>query len=292
MQRTLSKSLSFQGTGLHSGRAVRVTVEPAPEDHGIVFSRTDLDGAPRIPAHIDHVVRTNLATTLGVGDATVGTVEHLIAALRGLDIDNALVQVEGPELPGMDGSAQPFVRALVGVGITEQAAPRRYLRVIRSVEAEDPDSGRWSRLAPFEGFAIDCEISFDHPLLRQQNIRFCGDGERFAAEIAPARTFGMLADVEKMRSAGLALGGGLDNALVLSATDVINPGGLRFPDECVRHKVLDMIGDLALLGSPVRGHFSACRSGHAFNLALVRKALDMGALEVQAEPVRSLSASG
>ncbi len=292
MQRTLSAPLSFHGNGLHSGRAVQVAVEPAPEDHGIVFSRTDLEGAPLIPAHIDHVVRTNLATTLGVDGATVGTVEHLIAALRGLDIDNALVAVEGPELPGMDGSARPFVRALLDVGITEQSSPRRYLRVIRSVEAQDPDSGRWSRLAPFDGFAIDCEISFDHPLLRQQNIRFCGDGERFAAEIAPARTFGMLSDVEKMRSAGLALGGGLDNAVVFSATDVINPGGLRFPDECVRHKVLDMIGDLALLGAPVLGHFSACRSGHAFNLALVRKALDAGALEIQAEPVRSLSASG
>ncbi len=290
LQRTLSAPLSFQGTGLHSGRAVCVTVQPAPEDHGLVFSRSDLDGAPEIRAHIDHVVRTNLATTLGVDDASVSTVEHLIAALSGLGIDNARVAVDGPELPGMDGSALPYVRGILDAGIEELAAPRRFLRVDRVVEARDPDTGRWSRLSPLDGFAIDCEISFDHPMLKQQNIQFAGDGEHFASEIAPARTFGMLADVERMRAAGLALGGGLDNAVVFSATGVINPGGLRFPDECVRHKVLDMIGDLALLGAPLLGHFSACRSGHAFNLALVRKALDEGAL--RAEPARSLSASG
>lgn len=292
MQRTLSAPLTFSGTGLHSGHTVEVTLHPAPEDHGIVFRRLDLVGAPPIPARLDAVVDTVLATTLGVDGATVGTVEHLIAALHGLGVDNVIVDVDGSELPSMDGSARPFVDGIEEVGIEVQSVPRTVLQVIRPVEARDDESGRWSRLAPHDGFVIDCEISFDHPLLRRQSIRFCGDTHLFAEEIAPARTFGMLADVEKMHAAGLALGGSLANAVVLSATGVVNPDGLRFPDECVRHKVLDMIGDLALLGAPVLGRFSAGRSGHAFNLALVREAMQRGALVPVELPASSLTASG
>jgi len=290
LQRTLSAPVSFRGTGLHTGREVCATLHPAQTGHGIVFVRSDLPGTPPIPALLENVVRTTLATTLGVDGASIGTVEHLIAALHGLEVDNALVEVDGPELPGMDGSARPFVEAFSSTGIATQSAPRAVLKVVETVEAHDPETGRSSRLSPHDGFVIDCEIAFDHPLLRRQQIRFEREPERFAKEIAPARTFGMLADVAAMRSAGLALGGGLDNSVVFSATGVINPGGLRFDDECVRHKVLDMIGDLALLGAPVLGRFSASRSGHAFNLALVRSALERGALQPQ--EARSQAASG
>jgi len=290
LQRTLSAPVSFRGTGLHTGRDVRATVHPAGIRHGIVFLRTDRAGTPPIRACLDNVVRTTLATTLGVDGSRVGTVEHLIAALHGIGVDNVLVEVDGPELPGMDGSARPFVEAFEGVGIVVQSAPRTVLKVVETVEAHDPATGRWSRLSPHDGFVIDCEIAFDHPMLRQQRIRFEGASDLFVSEIAPARTFGMLADVGAMRAAGLALGGGLDNSVVFSADDVINPGGLRFDDECVRHKVLDMIGDLALLGAPVLGRFSACCSGHAFNLALVRQALESGALRQQ--DARPRAASG
>jgi UDP-3-O-[3-hydroxymyristoyl] N-acetylglucosamine deacetylase len=292
VQRTLAGSIAFDGTGLHTGRRVRVDVHPAAENEGLVFCRVDRADRPVIRAHIDNVVGATLATTLGVHDATVTTVEHLIAALHGMGVDNALVEVDGPEIPSVDGSARPFVDAIEGVGLARQTTPRRVIRVVETVEARDPENDRWCRLAPDEDYVIDCEISFPHPLLTEQRISFTFGPGPFATAIAPARTFGMLADVERMRAAGLALGGGLDNAVVFSATDVINPGGLRFPDECVRHKVLDMIGDLALLGRPVLGRFSAYRSGHAFNLALVRKALEQGALVHDEVPARSLSASG
>jgi len=292
LQRTLSAPLTFSGTGLHTGHDVEVRLHPAPANHGIVFARVDLDDSPSIPASLDSVVDTVLATTLGVNGATVGTVEHLIAALRGMGVDNVTVDVNGPELPAMDGSARPFVDGIEEVGLEVQPVPRRVLQVLETVEARDDEADRWSRLDPHDGFVIECEISFEHPMLRHQSVRFDGDADLFAAEIAPARTFGMLADVEKMHAAGLALGGSLANALVLSATGVVNPGGLRFPDECVRHKVLDMIGDLALLGAPVLGRFSAGRSGHAFNLALVREAMRRGALIEVELPVTSLTASG
>ena len=292
VQRTLAGSISFDGTGLHTGRRVRVDVHPDAEDGGLVFCRMDLPDQPEVPARLDNVVGATLATTLGVDGATVTTVEHLIAALHGMGVDNARIEVHGPEIPSADGSARPFIEAIEAVGLARQAASRRVLRVVQTVEARDPENDRWCRLAPHDDYVIDCEISFAHPLLDEQRISFTVDGERFARDIAPARTFGMLADVERMRAAGLALGGGLDNAVVFSATDVINPGGLRFPDECVRHKVLDMIGDLALLGAPVVGRFSAYRSGHAFNLALVREALQQGALVPDEIPARSLSASG
>lgn len=265
---------------------------PAPVDHGIVFRRVDLPGTATIPARVDHVVRTTLATTLGAGNASVSTVEHLIAALHGYGIDNVLVEVDGPEIPILDGSALPFVEAFIADGVDPQGTPKQILRVVEVVEARDPDENRWCRLEPHDGLAIDCSIEFAHPLLRDQRMRFAGGPSAFAAEIAPARTFGLLADVEQMRSQGLALGGSLANAVVLGDDGVLNPEGLRFPDECVRHKVLDMIGDLALLGAPVLGRFRAHRSGHAFNLSLVRQALELGAVEIDTQDTPSLSASG
>jgi UDP-3-O-[3-hydroxymyristoyl] N-acetylglucosamine deacetylase len=292
LQRTVRQPLTFDGVGLHSGHTVRAVVRPAPVDHGIAFRRVDLPGTPIIPARVDHVVRTTLATTLGAGNASVSTVEHLIAALHGHGIDNVLVEVDGPEIPILDGSALPFVEALSADRLEPQGAPKQILRVVQVVEARDPDEDRWCRLEPHDGLAIDCSIAFSHPLLHDQRLRFAGGPSAFAAEIAPARTFGLLADVERMRSQGLARGGSLDNAVVLGDDGVLNPEGLRFPDECVRHKVLDMIGDLALLGAPVLGRFRAHRSGHAFNLSLVRQALERGAVEFDTQDAPSLSASG
>jgi len=292
LQRTVSTPLTLDGVGLHTGQPVRAVVRPAPEDHGIAFARTDLPGTPAIPARVEHVVRTTLATTLGRGEATVATVEHLIAALHGTGVDNALVEVDGPEIPILDGSARPFVEAIEAAGCSAQAAEQRVLRVVQVVEARDEEQDRWCRLEPYDGLAVECEIAFDHPLLRRQRLRFDAGAGAFAAEIAPARTFGLLADVEQMHRQGLALGGSLDNAVVLGDDGVLNPGGLRFPDECVRHKVLDMIGDLALLGAPVLGQLRAHRSGHAFNLTLVRQALESGAVELDTRDAPSLSASG
>lgn len=291
-QRTLAAPLHFEGIGLHSGVGVRCTLHPAAADHGVVLWRADLPDAPPIPAHVDHVVGTQLATTLGVDGAQVGTVEHLLAAVRGMGVDNVRVLVHGPELPVLDGSAGPFVEAIRAVGVEQQAAEARLLRVVERVELVEPGTGRQSLLEPLDDFEIDCEIAFDHPLLEHQSIHFRWAAERFADEIAPARTFGLLADVERMHAAGLALGGGLENAVVFGDEDVLNPGGLRFADECVRHKVLDMIGDISLLGAPVLGRFRARRSGHAFNLRLVRAAIERGAV-VPVEPrSQPLSASG
>jgi UDP-3-O-[3-hydroxymyristoyl] N-acetylglucosamine deacetylase len=291
-QRTLAGTLRFEGIGLHGGQAVSCVVSPAPVDNGVVFQRRDRPGSPPIPARLEHVVGTELATTLGIDGVRVGTVEHLTAALRGMGVDNAQVQVDGAEIPVLDGSARIFVEAIASCGTVEQEADATVLRVVDSVELVDEASGRRSRLDPADDFLLECEIAFDHPLLAHQAIHFCGGPERFAAEIAPARTFGLLADVERMHAAGLALGGSLENAVVFGPDEVLNPGGLRFDDECVRHKVLDMIGDLSLLGAVVLGRFSASRSGHEFNLRLVREALDRGAITRDAPPLRSLSASG
>jgi len=291
-QRTLARTLRFEGIGLHGGEPVACAVSPAPEDHGIVFRRVDIPGAPPIPARLEHVVGTQLATTLGIDGVRVGTVEHLTAALRGMGIDNAQVDVDGAEIPAMDGSAREFVESIRGGGTVDQDAGVEILRVVDCVELVDDASGRRARLEPADEFLLECEIAFDHPLLRHQQIRFGGSPERFAAEIAPARTFGLLADVEKMHAAGLALGGGLENAVVYGPDRVLNPEGLRFEDECVRHKLLDMIGDLSLLGGALCGRFAASRSGHEFNLRLVREALERGAITRDAAPPLTLSASG
>ncbi|HXN54744.1 MAG TPA: UDP-3-O-acyl-N-acetylglucosamine deacetylase [Myxococcales bacterium] len=270
-QRTLKQRASLEGVGLHSGAKVRVTVAPAPADTGIVFERVDLTPRVEIPAIFERVVDTNLNTSLGVGEVRVGTVEHLLAALVGCGIDNARIEVHGPEVPILDGSAAPFVQLVQDAGIHEQRATRRYLLVSRPVVVQDGDKS--ARLLPARNFSISYTIDFKHPLISDQRYRVDLTERAFQREIARARTFGFKRDVERLHKAGLARGGSLENAVVVDDFHILNPEGLRFPDEFVRHKILDAIGDLALLGMPVIGHFEAVKSGHALNYALVRKAL-------------------
>lgn len=273
-QRTLKSSINCTGIALHSGSKVSMTLRPAEADSGIVFRRTDIAGAgAEIPAVWDRVVDTTMSTTLGNRDgATVGTVEHLMAALAGCAIDNALVEVNGPEIPIMDGSAAPFVFLVECAGIVELDAPRRIVRILKPVSAENGDG--FASLAPGNGFSLGFEIDFDSPAVsRQQIVVGLFDGT-FKNELARARTFGFLHDVERLWAAGLAKGGSLDNAVVVSGENILNEEGLRYEDEFVRHKVLDAVGDLYLAGGPIIGRFHGVCSGHAANNRLLRRLFD------------------
>jgi UDP-3-O-[3-hydroxymyristoyl] N-acetylglucosamine deacetylase len=270
-QRTLQVKASVAGVGLHSGRPVRLTLNPAPVDTGIVFIRTDLPHTVEIPARSEFVVDTTLNTTLGRDGARVGTVEHLLAALYGLGVDNVRVELDGPEVPILDGSAAPFARLIDEAGIRVQRAPRKVIVVKRTVSVTDGD--KEARLSPASAFAVHCSIDFDHPLITDQKFGVELQPRSFLREIARARTFGFVREVELLRSRGLALGGSLDNAIVIDDFHILNEDGLRWPDEFVRHKILDAIGDLALVGMPVIGHLHAHRTGHALNQKLVRKLL-------------------
>ena len=262
-QQTLAQPLTFSGIGLHSGRPVKVTIYPAAANHGLRFVRADLPGQPEIQAHYSKVVDTLRATTLGEGRATLSTVEHLLAALLGAGVDNARIAVEGPEVPIMDGSAGPFAVLLAATGFKTLPWPRAYLRVHRPVELREGD--QWMRVVPGEP-RITYTIDFSHPLIRRQRFTVPLVSEAFAREIASARTFGFLKEVQYLQTNGLALGGSLDNAVVLDDYEVLNPGGFRFPDECVRHKILDAVGDLALLGLPLYGRLEVSRGSHGFHL--------------------------
>ncbi|MCC7382567.1 MAG: UDP-3-O-acyl-N-acetylglucosamine deacetylase [Deltaproteobacteria bacterium] len=274
-QRTLRNRVCGAGTGLHSGRVVRFALLPAAPSAGIVFIRTDTHPAVEIPARAAQVTETRLATTLGRDGVTIGTVEHLLAALHGLGIDNARVELDGPEVPIMDGSAAPFVELIrAGGGTIAQSRPKRFVIVKRPIEVRDDDGERFARLEPASSFEIDCTVDFGHPLIRDQRFQLAASDRTFLREISRARTFGFARDVEAMRAAGLALGGSLENAVVVDDYSVQNPEGLRFPDEFVRHKVLDAIGDLALLGAPLIGRYVANKSGHALNTRLVAALLD------------------
>ena len=267
-QRTIAEKISCTGVGLHTGKPVQVTLHPARAGSGIVFIRTDTAHPIEIPATPASLARTHLATTLGRGDVQVDTVEHLLAAFYGLGIDNARVEIDGPELPGMDGSAASFAFLIRSAGGFEQAAARRAIRVRRPLEIRDGD--RWIRVEPCRTLKISYEIDFDHPLIRRQQLRdYVLSAERFEREIAPARTFGFVADVQALWRAGRARGASLDNTLVLDRTRVLNRSGLRFADEFVRHKVLDLLGDLALLGARLEGHVRVKRGGHALHQRLV-----------------------
>jgi UDP-3-O-[3-hydroxymyristoyl] N-acetylglucosamine deacetylase len=267
-QRTFKQRASLGGIGLHSGAKVRVTLAPAPADSGIVFVRS----GEEIPALAEYVVDTTMNTSLGRGTLRVGTVEHLLAALVGCGIDNARLEVEGPEIPIMDGSADPFVALVREAGIHEQRTARRFLMVRRPVSIVDGD--KLARLSPARGkFSISYTVDFQHPLISDQTCKLEMNDRSFQKEIARARTFGFKRDVERLHRAGLARGGSLDNAVVVDDFNILNPEGLRFPDEFVRHKILDAIGDLALLGMPVIGHFTAVKSGHSLNHQLVVKTL-------------------
>jgi UDP-3-O-[3-hydroxymyristoyl] N-acetylglucosamine deacetylase len=270
-QRTLRGPVSCQGVGLHSGANVRLTLYPAPPDHGIVFVRTDLTPEVSIPALSGYVVDTSLATTVGKNGVRVGTVEHLCAALSGLGVDNVRVEVEGPELPIMDGSAAPFAYLIRSVGIRVQDAPKSFVVIRKPVSVVDGD--KEASFSPSRCFRIDCTIDFKHPLISDQAYHMEFSDREFSREIARARTFGFLRDLEKLRSLGLAKGGSLDNAIVVDEFSILNPDGLRFPDEFVRHKILDAMGDMSLLGRPVIGHLKVVKSGHALNHKLLQKLL-------------------
>jgi len=274
-QRTLREKACCAGVGLHSGRQINLEILPAPENHGINFVRTDLPLHMELRPHVEHVVDTTMATTIGVGvngsRAVVGTVEHLLAALAGLGIDNARIHLDGPEVPIFDGSAGPLIEMLLKAGTEDQRVPKRYLVINKEVSVENGSSK--ARIGPGSGMQINCSIDFDHPLIAPAPFQFNLAEDSFAKEIAPARTFGFIEDVEALRKNGLALGGSLDNAIVIDHYRVLNPDGLRFPDEFVRHKILDAIGDMSLFGMPVIGKLRLHRSGHALNTALVREVL-------------------
>ena len=269
-QRTIRNSIRATGVGLHTGRKVLMTVRPGEPDTGIVFQRTDLAGSADIPARAVNVGETNLGTTLIQGEAKVSTVEHLLSAFAGLGIDNARVELNAPEVPIMDGSAGPFVFLLQSAGIEEQSVPKRFTRVKRTVRVEDGD--KWAQFDPYEGFRVNFEIEFDHPIFKRRMQRATMDFSTtaFLKEISRARTFGFMRDLEMLRSRNLALGGTLDNAIVLDDSRVLNEGGLRYEDEFVKHKILDAIGDLYLLGHSLIGEFSGHKSGHGLNNRLLR----------------------
>jgi UDP-3-O-[3-hydroxymyristoyl] N-acetylglucosamine deacetylase len=269
-QRTLKASTKTTGVGLHTGARVDLVLRPAQADTGIVFHRTDLSPAVSIPATASMVGDTRLSSTLREGAASISTVEHLMSALAGLGVDNLHVDVAGPEIPIMDGSAGPFVYMLQGAGIVEQDAPKRYLRIVSPVEVRDGD--KWARFEPHDGFRLDFTIDFPHPVFGSENRHVVIDfaEHSYVKEVARARTFGFMQDVEAMRAAGLGLGGSLQNAIVLDEVRVLNSEGLRYDNEFVRHKVLDAIGDLYLLGHPLIGQYTAHKSGHALNNALAR----------------------
>jgi len=271
-QRTIAEKISCTGIGLHSGAPVQLTLHPARAGSGVTFVRTDLAHPIEIPARHDAVTSTHLATTIGCGDATVGTVEHLLSALYALGIDNVRIEVDGPEIPVMDGSAGPFVYLLRTAGRFDQASERPTIRIVEPLEICDGD--RHIRIDPADALRVDYAVDFSHPAIgRQELTDFVLDDVGYERELARARTFGFLRDVEALWHAGLAQGGNLTNTVVMDDDQVLNQEGLRWRDEFVRHKVLDLVGDLALLGMPLHGHVTACRAGHALHQALVQKIL-------------------
>lgn len=276
-QTTLKTLTRAVGVGLHSGERVELTLRPAAADSGIVFRRVDLAEPVDIPVSADAVVDTRLASTLGRDGVRVHTVEHLMSACAGLGIDNLIIDITAEEVPILDGSAAAFVYLLQSAGLQRQPAPRRFVRVKRAVDVREGDGPtlKWARLEPYDGFKLSFEIAFDHPAVNAtgQHVEFDLGSGHYARDIARARTFGFTRDVEAMRSQGLALGGGLDNAIVLDDVKVLNADGLRYDDEFAKHKMLDAIGDLYLLGRPLLAHYRAYRSGHALNNRLLRALL-------------------
>jgi UDP-3-O-[3-hydroxymyristoyl] N-acetylglucosamine deacetylase len=269
-QRTLKNVIRATGVGLHTGEKVYLTLRPAPVDTGIVFRRVDLDPVVELSATPERVGDTRLSTALQEGDVTVSTVENLMSALAGLGIDNIYVELTCPEVPIMDGSAAPFVFLIQSAGVVEQAAPKKFIRIIKPVIIEDGD--KWAKFDPFEGFKVSFSIDFDHPIFakspQQATVDFSTTS--FVKEVSRARTFGFMHEVEALREAGLARGGSHDNAIVMDSYSILNDDGLRYEDEFVKHKILDAIGDLYLLGHPLIGAFSAHKSGHSLNNRLLR----------------------
>ncbi|ROR01784.1 UDP-3-O-[3-hydroxymyristoyl] N-acetylglucosamine deacetylase [Desulfosoma caldarium] len=267
-QHTIRAEVRFGGTGLHSGAHVHVRLRPAPPDHGVVFYRVDVPGTPAVPARYDHVVDTSLATVIGKDGVSVSTVEHFMAAVRVAGLDNLRVEIDGVEMPVLDGSAKPFLEILQNAGVKAQRASKQCLRVQRAFMVSEGDA--YIKVFPSDVLRICYTIDFPHPLVGRQALTWSFDPGSFARDVASARTFGFLRDVESLQSRGLALGGSLENAVVFDDLNVLNPDGLRYRDECVRHKVLDFVGDLGLCPFPVFGSFEAYKAGHALHNRLLR----------------------
>ncbi len=277
-QRTLKSLTKAVGVGLHSGQRVELTLRPAPPDTGIVFRRVDLPQPVDIVVSAGAVTDTRMASTISNGNAKVFTVEHLMSACAGLGIDNLYIDITAEEVPILDGSAASFVFLLQSAGIALQQTPKKFVRVIKPVEVREGegDKLKWAKLSPYEGYKLSFEIDFDHPAVDStgQRVEFDMGTHSYTRDIARARTFGFTKDVEMMRANGLAMGGGLDNAIVMDDYKVLNTEGLRYNDEFVKHKILDAMGDLYLLGKPLLAAYSAFRSGHALNNKLLRELLE------------------
>ena len=280
-QRTLKNSISARGVGLQSGKQLLMVLRPAAANTGIVFRRTDLDQPAAVPARADLVGETAFGTSIVNGNAKVSTVEHLLSAVAGLGLDNIYVDLSAAEVPIMDGSAAPFVFLLQAAGIQEQNAPKKFMRILKTVRVTEGD--KWAEFKPYDGFKLNIEIEFDHPVFRKREqtgvMEFSTTA--FLKEISRARTFGFVKDLEFLRSRNLALGGTLENAIVLDDYRILNEDGLRYEDEFVKHKILDAIGDLYLIGGPVLGEFTGFKSGHGLNNKLLRAVMaDAEATEV------------
>lgn len=269
-QTTISRSVRTNGVGLHTGVGVKLKLRPAPANTGYIFVRTDLDNF-EIPASVEYVSHCSYATTLMRRGVVLSTCEHILSALRGSGVDNCFIELDNIEIPILDGSSEDWVELIAKAGIRELDAPRRILRVLERVDFEE--DGRRMSIEPSKRFEIDCVIDFDHPFIKRQSYHFVMDNGSFGKQIASARTFGFTNEIEMLRKANLALGGSLDNAIVLTPDGMLNKTPLRFDDEFVRHKILDIIGDVALLGMPVQGKITAEKSGHAVHAALMSKLL-------------------
>jgi UDP-3-O-[3-hydroxymyristoyl] N-acetylglucosamine deacetylase len=277
-QTTISHEISTVGVGLHTGVEVNLKLKPAPENTGYVFVRTDLDNF-EIPASAEYISHCSYATTLMRRGVVLSTCEHLLSALRGSAVDNCFIELDNIEIPIMDGSSEDFLELIKNAGVSEQDAPRRHFRVLKKVSLDQ--DGRRMSIEPSDKYEIECVIDFAHPFINKQSLHFVFENGSFGREIASARTFGFTAEIEMLRKANLALGGSLDNAIVLTPDGMLNETPLRFDDEFVRHKILDIIGDFALLGMPVLGKITAEKSGHAVHAALMSKLLKTeGAWEI------------
>jgi len=280
-QTTISKTIGVAGAGLHTGVSVNLGLRPAPENTGYIFIRTDLDNF-EIPASVEYISHCSYATTLMRKGVVLSTCEHLLSALRGSGVDNCFVEIDNIELPIMDGSSEDFIRLIESAGVVEQDAPRRLFRVLKRVKVREGD--RKMSIEPSDRFEIDCIIEFPHPFINRQSLNYVADNGSFSREIASARTFGFTHEIETLRRANLALGGSLENAIVLTPEGMLNETPLRFEDEFVRHKILDIIGDLALLGMPVQAKITAEKSGHSVHSQLMSKLLKTeGAWEIISE---------
>ena len=270
-QKTVGGTIEFAGVALHTGKETSVRILPGDPDTGYRFRRTDIPGHPEVEASVHNIRDTLLATSLGFNGATIKTVEHLLSAMAGSGIDNATIEVSGDEIPIMDGSAAPFVRGIEIVGLVDQEVPKKMLRILKKIETSE--NGASASLVPSETFQVSFTIDFEHPVVGNQKLEFDYSPASFRSDIAFARTFGFLKDVQMMVDQGLALGGSLENAVVVGDDKILNPGGLRSPDEFVRHKVLDTIGDLSLLGIPIIGAYSGYKAGHRINRLLMQEVL-------------------